>query len=314
MTNSTQFKKGEKVEIGNIEIWTLVSHNDDNEDVEYIIISDLGKAYICGVMPCDEYRDHGLIFHEISPLKTVFWDRELIGRYNNAEYYFEENEEDYGYTFFADGRNLGSAWFDYSDSYYPRGFCHFYNEKEEKEALAKVPEKLLYKKPELVKEIFDEYSFVVTGEPRLGKTTTINYHFDFKNTNAYGHRDTDAYGDPEFVLNMISTMQNMAIYTIGKYRNTKIIVNEQSYDYHEFITEMLKEKGFKVMNIHFLERKGTDMDTYMVFIENNTGLENKEVGRFFKNVSNEPKEDCICFKKPNPCFSKPYIHAVLTIA
>lgn len=117
----------------------------------------------------------------------------------------------------------------------------------------------------------NQFSFVVVGTPRLGKTTTMKNHFNGIIV------DTDKYSNPLEVTKEISAN---SCFIIGKYRNITIKTDIGNLSYKEFIIEHLKRKSIPVYVMTFLEKTGDSDITIQVKYDNISELQ-----PYFKHLS-----------------------------
>lgn len=228
----------------------------------------------------DGYRSNLSTDFKLPRLQFVYMpNRKLIGEFENVEvivtthedFKGEEDddywhEEDYiCYTIYSNGEEIASASEDASDSYYPSAGVSILNHEEYEKEIQTAPKNFEYKIPSHLEAGSGKRAFIVTGEPRLGKTTTLAKHLKSMFT-----LDSDSYQDPKTSLAYLAGYKDDFAFVIGKYRNTVVETPEGEFLFKDMAKHILKKKGYTVYELEFVERKGVEYNGYAIVISNQT--------------------------------------------
>lgn len=229
---------------------------------EYAIELDNDHVLLIGTDHDDGYRSY-MIEKEIPRLEFIYMSKELKQEYNSLEIY--KNDP---YYIVADGYVIGEYGTDYSDSWYPQSIVGFDFESKEtvEEYLKKLhrgecEEEEIYELPKAL-EKNKEVCYVVLGEPRTGKTTSM---LEMKKEKyVQDVCDTDMFEKP---IDVITHIKGGTAYVIGKHRNEIMRTSNKDYTYEEFLTAYIKRLGYDVVVLDFKERTEVkENEVYKIFM------------------------------------------------
>lgn len=279
---------------GSGRIYKITEHMSDGEYIwEYAIELNQGKILLIGTDYDDGYRSY-MVEKEMIRLHFLYVEKELLGECKDLEIYegrFEWKEkkdesssvrfrEDITFVV-GDGYVIGEYYTSNSDEWYPTSVISFdFDKKKTLEEYTKgmrfiTPEEEgKYEFPETLSKN-GKVCYVVTGEPRTGKTTSM-LHMKM-NGCIKDVCDTDMFTRP---IEAAEYITEGTAFVIGKHRNVKMEAEENSYTYAEFLIEYIKRLGYEVLILDFEEREELkENQVYTIFMtyDSNVSDSQKEV-------------------------------------
>lgn len=234
------------------------------DGVSYEYVCENGETYIyMGVDPSDGYRS--ALEYEVTTDGDRFesWDKNLLASF--AALRIEEETEDgdgyegggYGYAFYDGEELIGKAWHSYGDGYYPSGWVSFDHKKlttdtvvsefrfefsEVSTSLEGTYRRVVDLSPKQGKTVF-----VLTGEPRIGKTTFCERFLTVP------YFDTDQLNKAIDIGEV--ALRHYPVFVVGKYRNVVAKTSKGNLSFAQLLIQLLTDQGFDVHECRFLSRE-----------------------------------------------------------
>lgn len=211
--------------------------------------------------------------------KTYMQTLKDVRVYTKTESELEE------FFIFSDGEQVASAFIDYSDFYYPQAGFELIDVVEEERKRNAIPNEITFSLEQLKKSSRHTQMFLVTGEPRLGKTTTILRYW--KSTN---YIDTDDFDHPAQALHYLCKKElgtKLAV-IIGKFRHVQVNIEGVNYSFEDAVAFVLEQRNtfVELFELHFRKRVGPQYAEYAVIVDNQT---NQRLKKFVNYIKDEPR-------------------------
>ena len=153
-------------------------------------------------------------------------------------------------SFLVDGEEVFSFGTFYFDEYYYNGFIKVNQSsvKEEFYELLDLVRSLTFSGEVVDKITNTQNSFILTGRPRIGKTT-FSQRYKGKVV------DTDGFKNP---LDVVDNINGNTCYVIGKWRNVEVTLGSEEgarvVTYKDFINELLTSQEVEVISLSLEDR------------------------------------------------------------
>lgn len=275
--------------IQNANLWEITDSfvqisewEDERVRYEYVIENGVTFIYM-GVDPEDGYRSSLAFSSSQDGTNFHSWEKRKLTSYSSLDMEEDEEEGDeygegggHGYVFSYKGESIGRAWHSHGDGYYPSGSVHFDRNAITKTNLREMNFMFPLQQPALEgtqRKVVNlsgktrkRAAFIVTGEPRLGKTTFCENYIDIP------WFDTDELFQPGEIESHIDSNR---VFVVGKYRNVVAKTDRGNMSFATVIRELLADRGFDVYELRFVAREGEDIaphERYNVHIQGEGAL------------------------------------------